>query len=333
LNNFRNINYNLIKNQVFKVDDSSFEETALKVFYYQYENNLVYKRFVDLISKKEIRDFNEIPFIPIETFKKHQLICGDINLDNIIEFKSSGTTGLNRSTHFVKDISLYEKSIELNYKRFIGGLGDYHILALLPSYFESGDSSLIYMVNFLINNSKSKHSGFYLKNFEELYEKIQSIEKSGEKALLIGVSYALLDFSELYKMDLKNTIIMETGGMKGRRKEIIREDLHSRLKSAFGVSNIFSEYGMTELLSQSYSVGDGIFISPPWKRILISDTNDPNELLDYGQTGAIDIIDLANINSCSFLKTKDLGKKFSDGSFEVIGRFDNSDIRGCNLLL
>jgi len=333
LNEFKNINYNKLKSQVFKVDDSNFNETALEVFYYQYQNNLLYRKYVDLIWGREVTDFSNIPFIPIEFFKTHKLICADIDDKCSILFKSSGTTSSNRSFHYVKDIDIYKKSIELSFKKFIGNFDEFHILALLPSYLESGDSSLIFMVDYLMKLSKRNHSGFFLNNDEDLYNRLKLIEKNNEKALLIGVSYALLNFSEKYNLNLKNTIVMETGGMKGRREELIREDLHNILSKAFGLSNIYSEYGMTELLSQSYSESEGVFMSPPWKRIFVRDINDPLAYVGYGQTGAIDIVDLANLNSCSFIKTQDLGKKYADGSFEIVGRFDNSDIRGCNLLI
>lgn len=332
MNKFKNINYNKLKSQIFKVDDSNFNETALEVFYYQYQKNLLYRNYVDLVCSRKVIDFSEIPFIPIEFFKNHKLICDDIDDKNAILFKSSGTTSSNRSIHYVNDINIYKKSIELSFKKFIGDFDEFHILALLPSYIESGDSSLIFMVDYLMRLSKRNLSGFFLNNHDDLYNRLKLIEKNNEKAILIGVSYALLDFSEKYNFNLNKTIVMETGGMKGRRKEIIREDLHNILSKAFGISNIYSEYGMTELLSQSYSVKDGIFKSPPWKRIFVRDTNDPLTYVDYGQTGAIDIVDLANLNSCSFIKTQDLGKKYADGCFEIIGRFDNSDIRGCNLL-
>jgi hypothetical protein len=232
----------------------------------------------------------------------------------------------------VPDLKIYEQSFLNGFTSFYGPVDEYCILALLPSYLEREGSSLVYMVNELVSRSKHPDSGFYLYNLEELHQKLTILEKNQIKTMLIGVSFALLDLAEQAPIPLKNTIIMETGGMKGRRKELIREELHDMLKSAFQVAEIHSEYGMTELLSQAYSQGDGVFRTPPWMKIITRDTEDPLSLQSHGKTGGINIIDLANVYSCSFIATQDLGKTHSNGSFEVLGRFDHSDIRGCNLM-
>ncbi|MDO4881006.1 MAG: acyl transferase [Capnocytophaga sp.] len=313
--------------------EDDFEEKALQIFHFQYKNNSIYQQFCDLLKKnpKNTTKIHEIPFLPIEFFKNKSIFCGEIQPE--LYFSSSGTTGMTTSKHFVKDISVYEKSFRLGFEYFYGNPKEYIILALLPSYLERTGSSLIYMVEDLIKQSENEHSGFYLYNEAELAEKLTFLDHSGKKILLIGVSFALLDLVEKYSFSLKNTIIMETGGMKGRRKELIREELHSILKKGFGVRHIHSEYGMTELLSQGYSAGEGIFQSVPWLKILTRDPEDALTIYPTGKSGGINIIDLANIYSCSFIATQDLGKVHSDGSFEVLGRFDNADIRGCNLLI
>lgn len=253
---------------------------------------------------------------------------------NIIEksFSSSGTTGSVTSKHLVTDLSIYEESYLKGFQHFYGNVEDYVILALLPSYLERDGSSLIYMVDDLIQKSKHPESGFYLDNLKDLSETLNKLEAEKQKTLLIGVSFALLDVVEQFQFNLKHTIVMETGGMKGRRKEIIRQELHDRLKAGFGVNQIHSEYGMTELLSQAYSKGNGLFECPPWMKIIARDTEDALTLLPPSKTGGINIIDLANINSCAFIATQDLGKTYENNLFEIIGRFDNSDIRGCNLM-
>jgi hypothetical protein len=238
-----------------------------------------------------------------------------------------------QSRHPVSDISIYEKSFRRTFELFYGDIEKNTILALLPSYSEREGSSLIYMVDDLIERSRNPSSGYFLYNHNDLYKTLSDLNEKKAPTILIGVTYALLDFAEKYKLDFPELIVMETGGMKGRRGELIREELHEILRKGFGISAIHSEYGMTELLSQAYSFGNGIFSCPPWMRVLIRDTNDPLTILEDNKTGGINIIDLANINSCSFIATQDLGKRFSDGSFEVLGRFDNSDIRGCNLLV
>lgn len=317
-----------------------FEKIALKVFRFQYENNLVYQEFCDFlkVDKQSVKTLQQIPFLPIQFFKNHNVIS---NTNEIQEtFFSSGTSGMINSKHLVTDISLYEQSYRNAFSEFYGNIEDYVILALLPSYLERSGSSLIYMVKDLIELSNNEHSGFYLHNYDDLIAKLVELDIAGQNILLIGVTYALLDLVEKQKFQLKNTIIMETGGMKGKRKEMIREELHEILCDGFGVPSIHSEYGMTELLSQAYSLGNGIFECPAWMQILIRDTEDAMTYVSYEKTGGINVIDLANINSCSFIATQDLGKKnpnqpacWQAGSFEVLGRFDNSDIRGCNLMV
>ena len=327
--------FSLITSQdIFTISSQKqFEKIALKVFRFQYENNQVYRKFCELlnIEKGNVKSIQQIPFLPIQFFKSHDVVS---NLDTIQEtFTSSGTTGMITSKHLITDVTLYEESYRNAFSEFYGNIEDYAVLALLPSYLERSGSSLIYMVNDLIELSNNKNSGFYLHNYNELISKLIALDESGQNVLLIGVTYALLDLIEKQKFQLKNTIIMETGGMKGKRKEIIREELHQILTDGFGVTAIHSEYGMTELLSQAYSLGNGIFECPNWMTILIRDTEDSLTYVETGKTGGINVIDLANINSCSFIATQDLGKKHPNNSFEVLGRFDNSDIRGCNLMM
>jgi phenylacetate-coenzyme A ligase PaaK-like adenylate-forming protein len=310
-----------------------FEKKALEIFKFQFENNLVYRSFCDLLCKhpSEIKELKDIPFLPIDFFKSHEIKISSKKTIKI--FTSSGTTGSNLSKHYVTDLDLYEKSFMNCFKVFYGDINDYTILGLLPSYLEKNNSSLVYMVNKMIEQSKFPESRFYLDEIDELKETILNLEKEKRKTILIGVSYALLDLIEYHKFNLNHTIIMETGGMKGKRKELIKSELHKLLKNGFGVNNIHSEYGMTELLSQAYSKKNGLFSTPPWMKILIRDTEDPQSILPLTKTGGINIIDLANINSCPFIATMDLGKLHVDGQFEILGRFDQSDIRGCNLMV
>ena len=310
-----------------------FEKIALKVFRYQYENNKVYREFCDFLKTdvQKVKSLQQIPFLPIQFFKSHAVVSNSNEIQET--FTSSGTSGMITSQHLVTDVSLYEQSYRQAFSQFYGNIEDYAVLALLPSYLERSGSSLIYMVKDLIELSNNEHSGFYLRNYDELITKLIELDSSGQNVILIGVTYALLDLIEKQKFDLKNTIIMETGGMKGQRKEMIREELHKILSQGFGVPSIHSEYGMTELLSQAYSLGNGIFECPSWMHILIRDTEDALSYVDYGKTGGVNVIDLANINSCSFIATQDLGKKYSNNTFEVLGRFDHSDIRGCNLMV
>lgn len=312
---------------------AQFKAAALHTFRFQYANNQVYRTFCQHLNTipEKVRELADIPFVPIEFFKNNRLLSTADPVD--IVFTSSGTTGSATSKHFVTDIKLYEQSYLSAFRQFYGEPTDFCILALLPSYLEREGSSLIYMVNDLITRSKNPKSGFFLHETRKLKEQLESLEASGTRTLLIGVSFALLDFCEKYQLHLKNTMIMETGGMKGRRKELIREELHDLLKKGFGVDTIHSEYGMTELLSQAYSKGKGIFSCPPWMKVLVRDTEDPFTYRCNGKTGGINIIDLANQNSCAFIATQDLGKKYDDGCFEILGRFDSSDIRGCNLMV
>ena len=324
----------IVTNDIFNIaSQSQFEEIALSVFKHQFENNKAYRSFCDLLYKhpSDVKTVTDIPFLPIQFFKSHKVISSSNEVQEI--FTSSGTTGQTVSKHFVTDINLYEQSFRKGFQHFYGNIEDYVVLALLPSYFEREGSSLIYMVNDMIANSKQVESGFYLNDLEALKNTLTNLEAQNKKTLLIGVSFALLDFIEKYRLQLKNTIIMETGGMKGKRKELIRTELHNELKQGFDVKTIHSEYGMTELLSQAYSKGNSLFKTPTWMQVLTRDTEDALTIQEYGKTGGINIIDLANVNSCSFIATQDLGKVYKDDTFEILGRFDNSDIRGCNLMV
>lgn len=328
------MNYSALKEKVLQMRSSEdFEDLAIEVFNFQYANNTVYQRFCKHLKIKpaSVDALFKIPFLPIEFFKSHQILSveGDIQTT----FTSSGTTGMQTSKHHITDIDIYEQVFTQIFEQFYGKVEDFAILALLPSYLERDGSSLIYMVNDLIQKSKNPNSGFYLNNQKELYDKLLALEAQKQKTLLIGVSFALLDFVENFSMNLKTTIVMETGGMKGRRKEIIREELHAILKNGFGVKNIHSEYGMTELLSQSYSKGQGIFELPKTMKVFIRDVEDPMAIFSKDKkTGGINIIDLANIHSCSFIATKDLGEIVKKNQLKIMGRFDYSDVRGCNLL-
>ncbi|WP_151893717.1 LuxE/PaaK family acyltransferase [Patiriisocius marinistellae] len=318
---------------IFEIKNADdFEAAALETFRHQYSTIDVYQRFCNYLNIKSetVKKVSEIPFLPIEFFKSHQLIS-EVNTTEKI-FLSSGTTGSITSKHHVANIALYEESFLKGFELAYGAIQQYTILALLPAYLEREGSSLVYMVDTLIKKSKNSKSGFYLHNLTDLASTLIEQEKKGKKTILLGVSYALLDLIEMQKFQLKHTIVMETGGMKGRRKEMIKQELHKVLTAGFGVSKIHSEYGMTELLSQAYSIGKGIFNCPPWMQILTRDTEDPLTLIE-NKTGGINVIDLANYHSCSFIATQDLGKKFKDGSFEILGRFDSSDIRGCNLMV
>ncbi len=323
----------MLEKEIFNTATSEdFERIALKVFRFQYENVSVYRLFCNHLNTNvsEVKNIENIPFLPIQFFKNHKIVANNLEEETI--FTSSGTTGSITSKHYISNLKIYEKSFLKAFEMQYGNPANFTILALLPSYLEREGSSLIYMVEKLIEKSNNPNSGFYLYEMDALIEKLEFLEKSGKKSILIGVSYALLDLIEKRQFQLKNTIVMETGGMKGRRKEMIKEELHEILKKGFGVEKIHSEYGMTELLSQAYSKGDGIFTCPPWMKIL---TRDPEDALSYtfGKTGGINVIDLANLNSCAFIATQDLGKTNIDGSFEVLGRFDASDVRGCNLMV
>ena len=323
-----------MQSKIFNIQtEQEFLDVSLTVFKHQFKNNKVYRSFCDLlyVHPSDVTTIEQIPFLPIQFFKTKEVLS---SIDVIQEtFSSSGTTGSSTSKHLVTDITLYEESYLKGFHHFYGDIKEYTVLALLPNYLERKGSSLVYMVNDLIIKSQKPESGFYLNNLKELAETLVRLDKSDEKVLLIGVSFALLDLIDEFQFDLKNTIVMETGGMKGRRKELIRSELHEILASGFGVDQIHSEYGMTELLSQGYSKGNGVFDCPPWMKILTRDTEDALTIQELGKTGGINVIDLANYNSCSFIATQDLGKVHTDDTFEIIGRFDNSDIRGCNLMV
>jgi hypothetical protein len=323
-----------MQNKIFNIQNQQeFTEVALAVFKHQFIHNKVYRSFCDLlyIHPSSVLAVEEIPFLPIQFFKSREVLS---SLDEVQEiFTSSGTTGSSISKHLVTDINLYKESYLKGFAHFYGNIEEYTVLALLPNYLEREGSSLVFMVADLIQKSKKSESGFYLDNMQELAEKLTELDKNRQKTLLIGVSFALLDLIERQQFNLKNTIIMETGGMKGRRKELVREELHAILKDGFGVTEIHSEYGMTELLSQGYSKGNGLFETPPWMKILTRDTEDALTINGSGENGGINVIDLANYNSCSFIATQDLGKVHENGTFEIIGRFDSSDIRGCNLMV
>lgn len=310
-----------------------FNGFALQVFHYQYEHNTIYRNFVQLlnIDAYDIKDHQHIPFLPVSFFKSKEVCCFEPVWAERI-YSSSSTTGTGQSRHFVRKYIDYRLSFEGAFREFYGDVRNYCILALLPNYLERDGSSLVEMAKELIDQSERPDSGFYLNNLEELISVVNRVRSSGHKVLLLGVTFALLDLAELGPFNWSDVIIMETGGMKGRRKEIIREELHSILCKAFNTTSIHSEYGMTELLSQGYSQGNGRFFCPPWMKILTRDVYDPLSL-KMGKTGGINVIDLANIDSCSFIATQDLGRCYEDGSFEILGRFDNSDIRGCNLMV
>jgi phenylacetate-coenzyme A ligase PaaK-like adenylate-forming protein len=324
------INTDYIFNIQTEID---FERLALKVFKFQFDNNAVYRSFCDLLFKhpSDVTSLKEIPFMPIQFFKSHKVLSSQNKIENT--FSSSGTTGSITSKHYVSDIAIYEKSFQKAFNQFYGNIEDYVVLALLPSYLEREGSSLIYMVDSIIKQSKHKESGFYLNNLSELKKTLLKLESEGKQTLLFGVSFALLNLVDSYTFNLKHTIVMETGGMKGRRKELVRSELHSILKQGFGVKDIHSEYGMTELLSQAYSKGNGVFECPNWMKVFIRDPEDALSIFDFEKTGGINVIDLANVNSCAFIASQDLGKINKDGTFEIVGRFDHSDIRGCNLMV
>jgi phenylacetate-coenzyme A ligase PaaK-like adenylate-forming protein len=322
------------RQRIFKITDTEeFNDLTLDVFRYQAINNLIYKEYIAAlgISQASVKSSGDIPFLPVTFFKDHIVLSGP-NTSEIV-FESSGTTGTT-SSHYVSDLSIYEESFINGFRYFYGDPSDYLFAALLPSYSERENSSLIYMMNNLIKNSSFPESGFYNNDPAKLIRTLKKAKANAGKAILLGVSFALLDLAEKYPADLSDIIVVETGGMKGRRIEITRQELHSVLKVGLNVETIHSEYGMTELLSQAWSKGDGLFYCPPWMKVVIRDPQDPLTLFDKpGKTGGINIIDLANINSCSFLAVNDLGKLHEDGGFEVLGRFDDNDIRGCNLLV
>ncbi|MCK5820281.1 MAG: acyltransferase [Bacteroidales bacterium] len=314
-------------------NSNEFENACIETFRFQYKHTAIYREYVDLlgVNIKGVKHFNQIPFLPISFFKTQQVINDEKDAE--IVFHSSGTTGMSASRHLVADIELYRRSFTRGFEFFYGSPGDYCFLALLPSYLERQGSSLIFMMDDLIKMSGFSQSGFYLNNLKELSSVLVANTKSSIPTILLGVSYALLDLAELHPMDLSGVIVMETGGMKGKRPEISKDKLHTILCNAFNLREVHSEYGMTELLSQAYSQAHGRFLTPPWMKIRIRDPYDPLAYFGSGKAGGINIIDLANKYSCSFIQTEDLGKLNEDGSFQVLGRLEASDIRGCNLLL
>ncbi len=321
-------------NDIFGIKNAAdFEKYALQIFRNQATFCRPYAEYLKFLQVDifAVTSLDQIPFLPIDFFKSQRVVCS--TGQNEIVFTSSGTTGAPQSKHEVADVRLYKQSYLTAFEQFYGKVSDFCILALLPSYQERTGSSLIYMVDDLITKSKNPQSGYFLKDDDYLFRVLSELKNVRQKTVLIGITYALLDFIEKYVIDFPELIVMETGGMKGKRREMVREELHQTLANGFGVTKIHSEYGMTELLSQAYSLGDGLFFCPPWMKISIRDVNDPLSLAKEGKTGGINIIDLANANSCSFIATQDLGRLNGNGSFEVLGRFDNSDIRGCNLLV
>lgn len=314
--------------KIFDLDPDGFQGLALDIFRYQYERNPIYRSYCAQIGRSpdDIREIEQIPFLPISFFKTHRVVTGEFTPELV--FQSSGTTGMTRSAHHVKEASFYETSYTRGFESTYGPVSGKRILGLLPSYLEQGDSSLVYMVQGLIRDSGHPESGFFLNDHERLKDTLQK----GGPTILIGVTYALLDFAGRFSFPLKETIVMETGGMKGRREELTRMEVHERLKQAFSLEKIHSEYGMTELLSQAYSQGEGIFACPPWMRVLLREEEDPLTVKKNPGNGVLNIIDLANLYSCSFIATEDAGRLRQDGTFEVLGRMDNSDIRGCSLL-
>lgn len=324
----------ILEDTIFNIQARrDFEDTCLAVFRFQSAHCELYRQYIDLleITIDSISSADEIPFLPIRFFKSKKVYAA--NKPPATVFTSSSTTGTGVSSHYVADVGMYERSFRRGFEYFYGSPSTYTMLALLPSYLERGGSSLIYMVEDLIKQSGKAESGFFLHNHDELYRRLLSLKERSEPTILVGVSFALLDFVEKYRMDFPDLTVMETGGMKGRRRELVREELHGELCAGFGVKSIHSEYGMTECLSQAYSFGNGIYRCPPWMSVRVRDAYSPLRRVADGGTGGVNIIDLANLYSCSFIETQDLGRLHTDGSFEVLGRFDSSDIRGCNLLV
>lgn len=323
---------NTFVNNIFNKKIENFQLEALHAFNYQQKHVSVYNKWIESIGKKniEINQLIEIPFLPISFFKTHSVISNQ--KEAVLTFESSGTTSTVNSKHFVANAEVYKESFRTGFEIFYGNIQEYCIIGLLPSYIERNNSSLVYMINDFIQQSNHINSGFYLNEFEKLARIIQENEKANIKTIIVGVTFALLDFAEQFSFPLQHTLLMETGGMKGRREEISRKEVHQILKQSFSLETIHSEYGMTELLSQAYSKGDGIFYCPPWMKVLVRSEDDPFQISETGK-GVLNIIDLANIYSCSFIATEDVGIVYDDSSFEVQGRLNNSDLRGCNLLV
>ena len=327
------INVNIDK--IFSVQPGlEFEKLTIELFHFQYKENQVYHNYVKAlgVNPESIRNLSDIPYLPISFFKTNEVISGNNGQYDDI-FHSSTTTSGTPSRHFVKDIKVYKESFRKGFARFYVNIKEYCVLALLPSYLERDGSSLVYMVEDLIRQSNNAMSGFYIHDYDKLVETLKVCEKAGQKTLLLGVTYALLKLAEEFPMPLQHTTIMETGGMKGKREELPKQEVHTILKKAFHVEAIHSEYGMTELLSQAYSKGHGLFECPNWMKIGVRDMYDPFQVNFQKGSGAINIIDLANVNSCSFIATDDIGALYDNGRFEISGRIDYSDIRGCNLMV
>lgn len=322
---------NSFKTNVFSVNNQNFDQCALELFQFQYKNNRIYNQYVQHLNvhPHKVTTVSQIPFLPIQFFKTHEVKTGDFIPEHM--FVSSGTTGTT-STHYIEDLAFYKKVSTHIFNSFFGIIDQTNVIGLLPSYLERDNSSLVYMVNHFIHESGSESSGFYLNNFEELIERLELLSKKKARVFLFGVTFALLELAGNFQCDMDNVYVIETGGMKGRGQELIREELHEKLANAFNTEHIFSEYGMTELLSQAYFQKDGLFHTPSWMRIFVREVHDPFHYIENSKTGLINVIDLANVHSCAFIETEDLGLKLNNG-FKVLGRLDNSDLRGCNLLL
>lgn len=318
--------------KIFTLQPAGIEQVAMELYRYQYRHNPIYGQYADAVgrSPEMVRQAADIPFLPVSFFKSHAVATGPFTAGAV--FESSGTTQTVNSRHYVKDPSIYTRSFLQAFERFYGPPEGWCILGLLPSYLERQGSSLVVMVDELVRRSGHPRSGFYLYEHEKLAETLQQLEQQQQKTLLIGVSFALLDFAEQYRLQLRHTTVMETGGMKGRREEWTRPQVHAFLNERLGTATIHSEYGMTELLSQAYSYGEGIFSCPPWMKVVLREEDDPLQPSVSG-SGLINVIDLANIYSCAFIATDDVGKLYPDGRFEVMGRRDNSDLRGCSLMV
>ncbi|PWV49820.1 acyl-protein synthetase LuxE [Chitinophaga sp. S165] len=315
------------------LQEQDMEAAALELFRYQYQENALYRAYTDALHRRpsDVRSLQQIPFLPIQFFKTHTVTCGTFTPELV--FESSGTTQTINSRHLVKEAAIYERSFLAGFERTYGPVSDFVVLGLLPSYLERRHSSLVYMVQDMVKRSGHAASGFYLYEHDKLADHLRELEASGQKTLLIGVTFGLLDFAEHHSLQLENTIVMETGGMKGRREEWTRQQVHDYLRERLGCKHIHAEYGMTELLSQAYSKGEGLFTSPPWMKVLVRDENDPFQLSVSNASGVINVVDLANVYSCAFIATEDIGRLHSEGSFEVLGRLDNSALRGCSLMV
>ncbi|MFN4299246.1 MAG: acyl transferase [Thermaurantimonas sp.] len=318
---------------ITELSDNLFTEKALEVFNFQHAHCEVYRMFVDGlgINVSSVKTLEQIPFLPIEMFKKFQILTAKSTYQTI--FRSSTTTGAIPSSHYIADLDWYKKSLTTGFQLFYGAPGEFCIIGLLPSYLERKDSSLVYMVNHLMRLSAHPLNGFFLYEYEELVNRLEYLNNKGQKTLLIGVTFALLDLAERYSLELPDTILLETGGMKGRRREMIREEVHDILNDRLRPKRIDSEYGMTELLSQAYKMGELPFVTEPWMRVFARNINDPLGAFAYNSTGLLHVIDLANVYSCAFIATQDLGRVYSDGTFEVLGRYDHAEARGCNLMV